>query len=113
MATYKEYGSLRGILRIVDSQMVVVDRLTDEETPCFLQRPELEAVTHQALDRRVEITGEILVDRETRKRIRILADKIRILRERADLPQIEDLFGIDITGGIEPSEYIRRMRDEE
>lgn len=28
-------------------------------------------------------------------------------------PQIEDLQGIDITGGVAPEDYIRQMRDED
>ena len=31
----------------------------------------------------------------------------------AELPQIEQLHGIDITGGVEPSEYVRGLRDAE
>jgi hypothetical protein len=37
------------------------------------------------------------------------------LRDRADLPQFDDvnLNPIDITGGMDAAKYIRRMRDEE
>jgi hypothetical protein len=31
---------------------------------------------------------------------------------QAELPQIEDMEPIDITGDLSPEEYIRRLRDE-
>ena len=73
----------------------------------------MDAVVREAWKRRVVATGEIVVDRETRKPIKILVDEIRILRDPADLPQMEDLHGIDITSGMESSEYIRGLRDDD
>ena len=116
--TYKEYGSLEGTLRQLSvshsrDKIVIVEKLTGEETPCYLRRPELDTVVREAWKKRVVATGEIVVDRETRKPKRILVDDVRILQERADLPQMKDLHGIDITGGVESSEYIRDLRDDD
>ena len=65
-----------------------------------------------AWKRRVVVTGKIITNRETRKK-EIYVDKIRVLGDRKDLPQLEDLRGIDITGGAESSEYIRNLRDDD
>jgi len=33
------------------------------------------------------------------------------MKEKADIPQFADLEGIDITDGVDPTEYIGRLRD--
>jgi hypothetical protein len=113
--THSEYGSLRGELTELSKssrkrdKLVLVDRLTGEQTPCYVGE-ELDPEIRAAWKRRVVVTGRIIVNHETRKKA-IHVERIRVLRERKDLPQIEDLHGIDITGGAESSEYIRNLRD--
>jgi hypothetical protein len=112
-----EYGSLRGELRELRSSsrkrdtLCLVDRLTGEEIPCYVDE-KLDPVVRKAWKRRVELTGRVEVNRTTRKKS-IYVDQIRILRGRNELPQIEDLHGIDLTGGVESSEYIRNLRDDD
>jgi hypothetical protein len=117
-STYTEYGSLEGVLQELSvshgrDRLVIVEKLTGEKTPCYLRNPSLDAELRKAWKKRVVVTGEIVVKRETKKPVKIKVDEIRILRERSELPQIEDLRGIDITGGVESSEYIRTLRDDE
>jgi hypothetical protein len=115
--TRREYGSLRGELRELSTssrkrdKLVLVDRLTDEETTCYVDET-LDAEIRRAWKRRVEITGRIEVNRTTRKKV-IYVERLRILRERSELPQIENLHGIDLTGGVESSEYVRNLRDDD
>ena len=41
-----------------------------------------------------------------------LIDEASLARSKADAPpQMEDLYGIDITGGMDSVEYVRNMRD--
>jgi hypothetical protein len=115
-----EYGTLEGYLKELNvtrghDKLVIVDVLTDEEIVCSLslEHPELEDYVRTAWKKRVAVTGEITINRTDKKPTRIAIDDIKILRERKELPQIEDLHGIDITGGVEPSEYIRGIRDAE
>ncbi len=113
---YTEYGTLEGYLRELnvshnDDKLVIIDALTDQEIPCYLKQLELEDNVRKAWKKRVRVTGEITVDNNTKQPIKIVVDEITILRERKDLPQIEDLNNIDITGGMESSEYIRGLRD--
>jgi hypothetical protein len=89
--------------------MLLVDRLTGEETSCYVGE-ELDREIRNAWKKRVVVTGTIEMNRETRKKT-IHVDRIRLLRESKDLPQLEDLRGIDITGGVESSQYIRNLRD--
>jgi hypothetical protein len=111
----REYGSLRGELRELaassrkQDKMLLVDRLTGEETSCYVGE-ELDREIRNAWKKRVVVTGTIEMNRETRKKT-IHVDRIRLLRESKDLPQLEDLRGIDITGGVESSQYIRNLRD--
>ncbi len=62
---------------------------------------------------RVVVTGEIYVDRTTRKPRKVVVRELRIMPPPSELPQLEDLAGIDITGGMDSAEYVRRMRDDE
>jgi len=113
---YTEYGSLEGILRVLDvsnkrDKLVIVDRLTGHETRCYLLCDELEAKAREGWKKRVIVTGTITVNKLTRDPIKIEVDDIRILRERSELPQIDELPAVDITEGVESSEYIRGLRD--
>ena len=111
----RKYGSFRGELKELSSshrredRLVLVDRLTGEEIPCYVGES-LDKDVREAWKRRVEVTGRIETNRATKKKS-IHVEKIRILRERNQLPQIKDLHGIDLTDGVESSEYIRNLRD--
>ena len=113
-----EYGTIEGRLRELGEshsrdKLGVVDKLTGEVTQCYLRNEALEPTVLQGWKHRVAVTGDITIDRQSGLPIRVMVDEIRILRDRGELPQIEDLCGIDITGGVEPSEYVRRLRDAE
>jgi hypothetical protein len=114
-----EHGSLEGYLRDLSGsgerdKIVIIDPHTEQETPCNLRTDrlaDLEDKVRVAWKHRVGVIGTITVDRRTRRPAHVVVDDIRILRERSELPQIDDLHGIDITSGMESSEYIRGLRD--
>jgi hypothetical protein len=115
---YEEYGSIEGHLKELSEQsgrdrLVIVDALTGKPTRCYIRKRELEKQAGCAWKQRVAVTGNILTDRFTGEAVRVEVDEIRILRDQSSLPQIDDLFGIDITGGVEPADYIRGLRDAE
>lgn len=116
--SYIEHGSVEGFLQILSAtkklkdKLSIVDALTEHTTQCYPRDQErLEPKIRESWKRRVVLEGEITVDRHSRLPKKILFDEIRIFPEQKDLPQIDDMRGIDITGGIEPSEYIRGLRD--
>lgn len=113
---YQEYGSIEGQLKGLQEQssrdkLEVEDSLTGDQTKCYISSPELETQVREAWKHRVSLSGQITVDKITGKPVRLDVESIRILGNRDQLPQIEDLYGINITGGIESSEYIRGLRD--
>jgi len=113
-----EYGTIEGRLRDLSEsrsydKLGVLDRLTGEVTHCYLRNEALEPMVLKGWKHRVAVTGDITIDRQSGLPIKVMVDEIRILRDRGELPQIEDLHGIDITNGVEPSEYVRRLRDAE
>jgi hypothetical protein len=63
------------------------------------------------LGQRVAVTGPIHY--RNHKPMLIDVQNIRRLRSQSDLPQIETMEPIDITGDLSSEEYIRRMRDAE
>jgi hypothetical protein len=113
-----EHGTIEGRLRELSEshsrdKLGVVDKLTGEVTQCYLRNEALEPMVLKGWKHRVAVTGDITIDRQSGLPVKVLVDEIRILRERSELPQIEDLHGIDVTNGVEPSEYVRRLRDAE
>ena len=113
-----EYGTIEGRLRDLSEshsrdKLRVVDKLTGEVIQCYLRNETLEPIVLKGWKHRVAVTGDITIDKQTGVPVKVMVDEIRILRDRRDLPQIEDLYGIDITNGLEPSEYVRSIRDAE
>jgi len=110
---YFEHGAIEGELGISRSrdQLVVIDALTGQQIPCYLADEHLESTVREAWKCRVSVEGRIKVDRRTSQPIELAVENIRILRDRNDLPQLKDLHGIDITGGVESSEHVRGLRD--
>ncbi|MBI3464997.1 MAG: hypothetical protein HY000_18365 [Planctomycetes bacterium] len=113
---YVEYIEVEGHLKELSEltgkdKIVIADSLTGKKTLCYFRRPDLETKARGAWKHRVSVSGEATVDRSTGELREMEVDELRILRERSELPQMEDLHGIDITGGMESSEYVRGLRD--
>ena len=116
---YTEYGTLEGTLKALSTsgehrdKLVLVDPLSGNETPCYLTRNDLDAKVREWWKKRVLVTGQLVIDRRTRKPVELHVEDIRILRERSELPQFDDLHGVDITGGMNAAKYIRDLRDDD
>lgn len=115
---YVEYGELEGQMKELSElagrdKIVIADDLTGKKTPCYFRGEALEEKARGAWKRRVVVTGEITVDRQTGDPVGVLVDEIRVLGGRSELPQIDDLVGMDISDGLESSEYVRSLRDAE
>lgn len=107
-----EIGTLEGVVTILKSDgqefFTLKDRFRGCEVRCVF-RPELDSVVREAWKRRAQITGAIQYGADGIPR-QIEVERIRLLREAAELPQFKD-FGIDITGGVDSVEYVRALRD--
>ena len=107
-----ELGLIEGRVKIVDGNVLVVDRVSRKATLCqvdelvfgHLQRDNLEGA-------RVAVYGRVTTD-DCGNPIVIDVRKLIITLLPENLPQMEDLHGIDITGGEPSEDYVRRMRDD-
>jgi hypothetical protein len=115
---YVEFGTIEGELKQLtglanEDKIIIEDELTGHKVSCYFKNASLDSVVRRAWKSRVSVTGEITVDRLSGEyeRVDVEENGIRILRNRSDLPQIDDIAGIDITGGVESSEYVRGLRD--
>jgi hypothetical protein len=115
---YQEYGSIEGHLRSLSEQaggkdrIDIIEELTGQTIRCYI-RSDFDHEAAAAWKKRVSVTGMITVGRRTRRPVSVQVESIRVLRDSSELPQIEDLFGIQITGGMSPEEYVRGLRDVE
>lgn len=114
---YIEVGTIEGRLRGATEfkrrdKIDIVDALTGDTTPCYCEGERLDALVRKAWKHRVSVSGKITVDRYTGKPTKMIVEDIRILGE-GDLPKMEDLHGIDITHGVESSDYVRDLRNAE
>ncbi len=117
--TYTEYGTIEGRLRGLESlagskdKIVIEDDLTGDQVFCYCRGADIEQQVRKAWKQRVGISGEITVIRESGKPHHVDVESIAVFPSRAELPQMEDLHGINITQGIDSAEYIRGLRDAE
>jgi len=117
--TYIEHGTIEGRLRQLESlagskdKVVIEDDLTGDKISCYFRGADTETKAREAWKQRVSVSGEITVDRKSGVPRQVDIESIVILRARADLPQMEDLYGLDITQGIDSVDYIRGLRDAE
>jgi len=113
---YKDYGSVEGQFMTLNSpqgeQVVVDDSLTGESITCYFSTPEVETKARQCWDHRVCVIGEIRLDKLTGRPTSVYVEDVQRLRDQADIPQWDKVDGIDITGGMESSEYVRKLRDD-
>ena len=90
-------------------------RLTGESIKCLIAGAALaEVESHQIRDvfrnRRVQAYG-ILHYRGLGHLTQVDAIKVRFLRDRVDLPSVDDIADEIFTGGLSSEEYLDRVRD--
>ncbi len=84
------------------------DPLTGQAIECHFPDTALDQV-REAFGRRVQVAGPVRYNALGRP-CSVQLERLRVFREQSELPQARDLEGIDITGGADPTEYIRRLR---
>jgi hypothetical protein len=118
---YEEIGSVEGYLNGAELDgfgrrvIHIVERVTGDPVKCLVlpealtgfETRELRDIWHY---RRAEVYGRIHF-RALGKIEQIEAQRVRFLRQRADLPQIDDIIDPDFTGGMKTEEYLDRLRD--
>jgi len=119
---YKELGSIEGYFRGIDRDrgrpvFLIRHRLTGDEVKCFVSgEAEREISVREIGDvwknRRLQIRGTIHFKAAGRVS-HIDATEVRFLRDRNELPDIDDIADVDFTGGLKSEEYLERLRDGE
>ncbi len=115
---YRSLGSAEGTLETISvhgsPRFTIYHSRTKKAIRCDIPATDSTLLERakEALGRRVIARGRL--ERNARgEPIRIKAKRLRILRERKELPTIAELGGKypDFTGGLTSEEYVRRMRD--
>lgn len=119
---YNELGSVEGAARSIDSDgrgrliLWIHSRLTGEEVKCLVSGEAADELgEHQIREvwrgRRVQVYGTLRF-RGLGKLQQVEAIKIRFLRDRSDLPGVDDIYDPNFTGGMRSEDYLARLRDE-
>jgi hypothetical protein len=118
---YKELGSIEGYAQSIERDgfgrriLWIKHRLTGESVKCTVSgEAEKELETHQIKDvwryRRVQVYGMLhykgLGDLRDVEAIRV-----RFLRDRNELPTVDDILDPNFTGGMKSEEYLAWLRD--
>jgi hypothetical protein len=122
---YKEFGSIEGYFQTVGSDgrgggkpvLYIKSRTTGDEIKCFVSGEAEAEVSHAEVGdvwrgRRMSVSGTIHY-RCPGRISHVDAVRIRFLRNRRDLPDIDDIIDQDFTGGLRSEEYLERLRDGE
>jgi hypothetical protein len=118
---YKEQGSVEGFAQRIERDgwgrplLWLRIRLTGESVKCFVAGAALaELETHQIRDiwrnRRVQAYG-LLHYKSIGQLTEVEAIRVRFLRERRDLPDVDSIQDENYTGGLKSEEYLARLRD--
>jgi hypothetical protein len=120
---YKEQGSIEGTARSIDRDirgrliLWIRDQLTGEDVKCFVTgEAEVILGDHKIRDvwrnRRIQVYG-LLQYKGLGKLNYIETTRVRFLRDRADLPSLDDIIDPNFTGGMRSEDYLARIRDGE
>lgn len=113
---FEEYGTIEGTLDRPASvrvhEFLIYDSLTQESIRCRYGE-ELTDTVRAAWGHRASVSGVIRYDREKQKRLSMVVHAIRQLRDQDQLPQFDDLRGINISGELDPVDYVRQMCDDD
>ena len=120
---YKELGAIEGIAKSTDRDgrgrllFWIHVRLTGDDVKCFVSgEAERELGEHQIREvwraRRVMVYGTLHY-KGLGKLNYIDAIRVKFLRDRSELPTIEEIIDPDFTGGIRSEDYLARLRDGE
>jgi hypothetical protein len=118
---YEELGSIEGFVQSIERDghgrhiVWVHHRLTGESIKCIVSGDALrELEKHQIRDvwrgRRVQVIGRLYY-----KGLGLLSQvdaiAVRFLRDRSELPDVDDILDDNFTGGLSTEEFLARLRD--
>lgn len=120
---YKEMGSIEGYFQSVGRDgrgrrtLLIKSRLTGDEVKCFVTGDAEKELAHREIEdvwrgRRVSVFGTIHY-RGVGRISQVDASKIRFLRSKSELPDIDDIIDPDFTGGLRSEDYLEKLRDGE
>jgi hypothetical protein len=109
----EELGTFVGTLETLTvrgkTRFMIWDVITGTRIECLIPREKLDEA-HRAFNRRVAVYGLVRYAR-TGKPKSIQVRDLRVKRGWDDMLRVADMPPIDITRGVDPSEYVRRLRD--
>ena len=120
---YKELGSVEGYVRRIErdgwgrSILWIRHRLTGDEIKCIVTGDAEHEVGIREIgevwkNRRLQASGTIHYKAAGRI-AQIEATEVRFLRERKELPDLDDIADTSFTGGLKSEDYLTRLRDGE
>lgn len=111
--TLYEEGVIEGRLEVISTHerdsFIVWEVLTGIKVECFPTSQEQFAKLPAFLRKRVAVHGKIKCRID--KPVSVQVDEVQPLRDQHELPQPKDIGKVDITGGLDSDEYVRRLRN--
>jgi hypothetical protein len=113
-STKEEQATITGTLETVTvhgkkPKFVIYDPLTSNRIDCFFQEEKLEEIK-SLLPSRVSVTGTAKHNKQGHP-TSIEVETFKKLRSKGELPSFKDLEGINFSGELDPTEYVRRLRN--
>ncbi len=93
--TKKSIGSVEGIVQMITGfrdYFTIVDRTLNRNIQCYCDKATLNEIA-ELWDKRILVSGEITEDKAGRPKS-IKVKRYRRLRDRSELPQVEDIAGL-------------------
>jgi hypothetical protein len=110
---YADYGTIEGTLQEISirggSKIGISESFTGQWIMCAVA-PEQIQEAMRYFGKRVAVSGTIRHSNHRPTSITI-EEPIQVLRDSSELPQVEAMPPIDITGGLSSEEYVRRLRN--
>ncbi len=118
---YREIGSLEGYFQGASRDgrgrriLHIKRRITGDDVKCLIVGEAEKEIAHCEIDdvwrgRRISVFGTIQY-RGPGRISQMEVSKIRFLRSRMDLPDLEQIIDPDFTNGLKSEEYLERLRD--
>lgn len=120
---YDEQGSVEGTVRTIGrdgfGRLVVTIRvrLTGEDAKCILAGEAMEELGEHRIkeitaSKRIRVYGTLSYKSPGRLS-QVKGTRVRFMRSRSELPDLDEILDSDFTGGLPSEEYLRRLRDGE
>jgi len=108
---YEEYATFEGTLEVLSVHGGYSFNLYDDvhgRIPCTF-KPELLDTVREMFSGRVLVAGQARYS-PSRRVVSLRVEHIRRLRSQNELPQFSDLESINLTGGVDSTEFVRSLR---